>query len=92
MQKYIALLILVIPGILAGLGIKWMRDAVFGVLFAPLHFIWLQFLLGFIFFVFGIIFIGGYILHREKKNKRAQEYFLKNNKHKNNEKKKANKS
>lgn len=30
MQKYIALIILVIPGILAGLGIKWMRDAVFG--------------------------------------------------------------
>lgn len=78
MQKYVALLILVIPGILAGLGIKWMRDAVFGELVPQLQFIWLQFLLGLIFFVFGIIFIGGYILHREKKNKRAQEYFLKN--------------
>ena len=58
MQKYIALLILVIPGIIAGLGIKWMRDAVFGQLVPQLHFIWLQFLLGFIFFVFGVVFIG----------------------------------
>jgi len=23
------------------------------------------------------VFIGGYILHREKKNKRAQEHFMK---------------
>ena len=76
MQKYIALLILVIPGILAGLGIKWMRDAVFGQLVPELQFIWLQFLLGLIFFIFGVVFIGGYILHREKKNKRAQKYFL----------------
>ena len=49
MQKYIALIILVIPGILAGLGIKWMRDAVFGELVPQLQFIWLQFLLGLIF-------------------------------------------
>lgn len=79
MQKYIALLILVIPGIIAGLGIKWMRDAVFGELVPQLQFIWLQFFLGLIFFVFGVIFIGGYILHREKKNKRAQEHFMKKN-------------
>ncbi|WP_210618869.1 DUF2627 domain-containing protein [Mammaliicoccus lentus] len=88
MQKYIALIILVIPGILAGLGIKWMRDAVFGELVPQLQFIWLQFLLGLIFFVFGVVFIGGYILHREKKNKRAQEYFL----NKNNQKKQSKKA
>lgn len=76
MQKYIALLILVIPGILAGLGIKWMRDAIFGELVPYLHFIWVQFIIGFLLFLFGVVFIGGYILHREKKNKRAQAYFL----------------
>lgn len=76
MQKIIALLILVIPIYLAGLGIKWMRDAVFGVLVPELHFIWLQFLLGLCLAVVGISFVGGYILHMEKRNKRAQKKFI----------------
>ncbi|ULG71068.1 DUF2627 domain-containing protein [Macrococcus brunensis] len=71
MQKILALIVLIIPIYLAGLGIKWMRDAVFGVLVPELHYIWLQFLLGAIFSVLGIAFVGGYILHMEKRNNRV---------------------
>ncbi|RXK19327.1 DUF2627 domain-containing protein [Macrococcus sp. DPC7161] len=81
MKKIIALLILVIPIYLAGLGIKWMRDAVFGVLTPELHYIWLQFLIGFLLMCLGVSFVGGYILHIEKKSKRAQEKFLKTTNH-----------
>ena len=75
MKKIIALLILVIPAILAGIGVKWMRDSVFGVLNEPFTMISLQFGLGLALSVAGIWFIGGYILRREKKNKRAAERF-----------------
>ena len=75
MKKIIALLILVIPAILAGIGVKWMRDSVFGVLNELFTMISLQFGLGLVLSVAGIWFIGGYILHREKKNKRAAERF-----------------
>ena len=77
MKKIIALMVLVIPIYLAGLGIKWMRDALFGVLVPELHFIWLQFVIGFVLMVLGVSFVGGYILHIEKKSKRAQQKFLK---------------
>ncbi|TDM13170.1 DUF2627 domain-containing protein [Macrococcus lamae] len=76
MQKMIALLILVIPIYFSGLGIKWMRDAVFGILVPELHFIWLQFLLGFFLAIAGIAFVGGYILHIEKRTERAQKKFI----------------
>ncbi len=76
MQKIIALLILVIPIYLAGLGIKWMRDAVFGVLVPELQFIWLQFVIGLILAVAGIAFVGGYILHMEKRTERVQKKFI----------------
>ncbi|ARQ06995.1 DUF2627 domain-containing protein [Macrococcoides canis] len=77
MKKIIALMVLVIPIYLAGLGIKWMRDALFGVLVPELHFIWLQFVIGFVLMVLGVSFVGGYILHIEKKSKRAQQKFRK---------------
>ncbi|MEE1107715.1 DUF2627 domain-containing protein [Macrococcoides canis] len=77
MKKIIALMVLVIPIYLAGLGIKWMRDALFGVLVPELHYIWLQFVIGFVLMVLGVSFVGGYILHIEKKSKRAQQKFRK---------------
>lgn len=81
MQKIIALLVLVVPIYFAGLGVKWMRDAVFGVLVPELHFIWLQFLLGLILAVAGIAFVGGYILHMEKRTERVQKKFIDKSKH-----------
>ena len=70
-------MVLVIPIYLAGLGIKWMRDALFGILVPELHYIWLQFIIVFVLMVLGVSFVGGYILHIEKKSKRAQQKFRK---------------
>ncbi|UBH14449.1 DUF2627 domain-containing protein [Macrococcus armenti] len=77
MKKIIALMVLVIPIYFAGLGIKWMRDALFGILVPELHYIWLQFTIGLVLMLIGVSFVGGYILHIEKKSKRAQEKFMK---------------
>lgn len=77
MQKIVALLILVIPAILAGVGVKLMRDSMFGVLNDPFTMIAVQFIVGLVLSIAGIWFIGGYILHREQKNKRAAERFQK---------------
>ncbi|MGZ9849120.1 DUF2627 domain-containing protein [Macrococcus psychrotolerans] len=77
MKKVIALMVLGVPIYLAGLGIKWMRDALFGILVPELHYIWLQFIIGFVLMVLGVSFVGGYILHIEKKSKRAQQKFRK---------------
>lgn len=77
LKKVIALMVLGVPIYLAGLGIKWMRDALFGILVPELHYIWLQFIIGFVLMVLGVSFVGGYILHIEKKSKRAQQKFRK---------------
>lgn len=80
MLKIIALIILVIPGIIAGVGIKLMRDSVFGIVIDPFTYTALQFFVGLIMTIFGIWFIGGYLLYRERKNKRVQERFMKQDK------------
>ena len=77
MLKIIALIILVIPGIIAGVGIKLMRDSVFGIVIDPFTYTALQFFVRLNMTIFGIWFIGGYLLYRERKNKRAQERFMK---------------
>ena len=77
MQKFIALLILVIPAVLAGVGVKLMRDSMFGVVNDPFTMTAVQFIAGLVLSIAGIWFIGGYILHREQKNKRAAERFQK---------------
>ncbi|WP_434120825.1 DUF2627 domain-containing protein [Salinicoccus roseus] len=76
MQKVIALVILVIPVFLAGLGIKYMRDSVFGIVNDPFTLTVVQFIVGLVLTVVGVWFIGGYILHREQRQKRVQERFL----------------
>lgn len=66
-MRLIALLILVIPGIVAVYGIKLIRDALFGE-FHPIFFhMALQGIVGVIFVVGGLAFIGGFILHRDRK-------------------------
>jgi hypothetical protein len=80
MVRMIALLILVIPGLLAALGIKWMRDALFGILHSPFSFLSLQFLAGFLLFAGGLAFIGGFILYRDRKRNKVQPRFQKKKK------------
>ncbi|RXS89508.1 DUF2627 domain-containing protein [Geobacillus sp. PK12] len=75
MGRMIALLILVIPGLGAALGIKWMRDALFGIngpLFSALR---LQFLAGLALFAAGLAFLGGFLLHRDRKRNKVQARF-----------------
>ncbi|XJZ26164.1 DUF2627 domain-containing protein [Bacillota bacterium Lsc_1132] len=77
MKRIIALVILLIPGFLAAFGIKLMRDMMFGILQPPFPFLWLQFLFGLLFFIGGLGFVGGFILHRDKKRNKVQTKFSK---------------
>jgi hypothetical protein len=75
MIRIIALIIMLIPGAIAALGVKLMRDMVFGILHAPFPFLWLQFLAGLLFFLAGLGFIAGFILHRDRKRNKVQAIF-----------------
>ena len=75
MSRIIALIIMVIPGVISAYGIKLMRDMVFGILQAPIPNLWLQFILGFIFFAAGLAFIAGFILYRDRKKNKVQAIF-----------------
>ncbi|WP_026676833.1 DUF2627 domain-containing protein [Fictibacillus gelatini] len=77
MQRFIALIIMVIPGIIAVIGIKLMRDVLFGVLHSPFIKLWLQFLAGAIFFAVGFAFVGGFIFYRDRKRNKVQPRFSK---------------
>ena len=77
MVRIIALLILVIPGIIAAYGVKFMRDMVFGILHAPIPFLWLQFLIGLLMVVLGVGFIAGFVSHRDRKRNKVQSRFQK---------------
>lgn len=72
MSRILAFLILLIPGIIATFGIKLMRDTIFQILHPPLPVLWLQFFIGFLLFLFGSGFIGGYIFYRDKKRDRVK--------------------
>ncbi|KOO43978.1 DUF2627 domain-containing protein [Priestia koreensis] len=79
MIRIIALLILLIPGFLAGYGIKLMRDMFFGILQPPFHSLFLQFSMGLVLFLGGLGFVAGFILHRDRKRNKVQQRFQKNN-------------
>nr|WP_062356019.1 DUF2627 domain-containing protein [Bacillus kwashiorkori] len=75
MVRLIALIIVVIPGIVAALGVKLMRDSVFGVFQWPFQSIFIQFFIGLLFFFAGVGLIGGFIFHRDKKRNKVQKRF-----------------
>ncbi|MFA1821589.1 DUF2627 domain-containing protein [Virgibacillus oceani] len=73
MFRFIAVLILVIPGVFAAYGIKLMRDSIFNE-FVPLFLhASIQFTVGLILFIGGIAFIGGFIVYRDRKRKRLRK-------------------
>jgi len=72
MARFIAVVLLVLPGILGAFGIKLMRDALFSEVIIINAGI--QFIIGFIFFVCGLAFIGGFIYHRDKKRQLLNQY------------------
>lgn len=76
-QRFIALVILLIPVFIAGYGIKLMRDTLFQILNWPYGSYYFQFLVGMIALAAGIWFIGGFILHRDRKNNKVAPKFQK---------------
>ena len=56
MARLAAFIVMLIPGLMAAGGIKFMRDTLFGKLISPFPFLWLQFVVGVIFFVIGFGF------------------------------------
>ncbi|HIS29886.1 MAG TPA: DUF2627 family protein [Candidatus Avamphibacillus intestinigallinarum] len=66
-MRMIAIIILLIPGILSAVGIKLMRDSFFNeftpLLFHPV----IQFIVGFILFAGGLLFLGGFVVYRDRK-------------------------
>ncbi|QFT89727.1 hypothetical protein FIU87_13780 [Bacillus sp. THAF10] len=77
MQRLIALIILLIPGIIAVYGIKLMRDMVFNIPHPLIPSLTLQFLIGLIFFLVGLWFVAGFIFYRDKKQSKVQKRFQK---------------
>ncbi len=82
-SRFIAILILVIPGIIACYGFLKMKSSTFEY-FADLgndsiipHFKWLPFIGGFIMFAAGIGFIGGWIFFRDRKHNYVAPRFKK---------------
>ncbi|CAM3124886.1 DUF2627 domain-containing protein [Filibacter tadaridae] len=72
MARLAAFIVLLIPGIAAALGIKLMRDAIFGVLFNPFPYIWVQFFIGLLLFIAGLWFFAGFLLRRDRRKGRVQ--------------------
>ncbi|MFD2214095.1 DUF2627 domain-containing protein [Metabacillus endolithicus] len=77
MSRIIALIIMVIPGMLAAYGIKLMRDMTFGILQPPIPFLALQFIIGLILFLGGLAFVAGFIFYRDRKRNKVQKRFSK---------------
>ncbi|MEN1970145.1 DUF2627 family protein [Lentibacillus sp. N15] len=75
-MRIIAVLLLIIPGVVAAYGIKLMRDALFNELTNVFLHVGLQFFIGVIFFVIGIGFIGGFIVHRDRKRQAAKREII----------------
>ncbi|QAY66231.1 DUF2627 domain-containing protein [Paenibacillus protaetiae] len=71
--RFIAILILAIPGLIACIGFLKMKDAVFfyfsdfGNDAVTPHFAWLKFILGFLMFGGGAGFISGWVFFRDRK-------------------------
>ncbi|MEK3881532.1 DUF2627 domain-containing protein [Paenibacillus sp. PL2-23] len=72
-SRFIAILFLVVPGVLACIGFLKIKDALF-IYFSEFgndavtpNFQWLSFLLGVLMFAAGAGFIGGWIFFRDRK-------------------------
>ena len=75
MSRMLAFIVLLIPILFAAGGIKLIRDTFFGKLIEPFPFLWLQLLSGILFFIIGLGFIAGFLLHRDRKNGKVQAKF-----------------
>lgn len=67
MIRIIAVLMLLIPGLISAYGIKLMRDTLFNDFYPIFFHISIQFVAGLLMFIGGILFIGGFIVYRDRK-------------------------
>jgi threonine/homoserine/homoserine lactone efflux protein len=68
--RFVAILLLVVPGVMATYGFLAMKDAFFAQFGPPEsnpHVQWGKMLLGLVLFAAGIAFIGGWIFFRDRK-------------------------
>lgn len=72
MVRFIAVLILFIPGVIGAYGIKLMRDALFSDITSILFNDTIQFIVGLIMFIGGFSFVAGFIFHRDKKRNKLK--------------------
>ncbi|WP_407653447.1 DUF2627 domain-containing protein [Brevibacillus ruminantium] len=76
-QKLVALMIMVIPALVAMFGIKLIRDAFFYSIGPDAPFLWGKLISGVLLFVIPVLFIAGFILHHDRKRNRVQPRFMK---------------
>jgi len=72
-MRNIAILMLLIPGVIAAIGIKLMRDTLFNDFYAIFGYSWIQFTIGLLLFIGGVAFLGGFIVYRDRKKKKAED-------------------
>lgn len=77
MARFAAFIVMLIPGLMAVAGIKFMRDTLFGKLIDPFPFLWLQFVIGIVLFLIGFGFFAGFLLHRDRKKGNISNRFQK---------------
>lgn len=66
-MRLLALIVILIPGLIAVYGVKLMRDSFFSMLQWPFPNGTIQFIVGFVIFLIGLTVIGGFIYHRDQK-------------------------
>ena len=64
--RFVAILLLVIPGIAATYGFLQMKDAFFDAV-GEAPFPWLKFAFGLVLFALGVAFLAGWIFYRDRK-------------------------
>ncbi len=77
MARMAAFIVLLIPGLMAAAGIKFMRDTLFSNLIFPFPWLWLQFIVGIVFFLIGFGFFAGFLLHRDRKKGKVADRWQK---------------
>ncbi len=75
-SRIIAIMLLVIPGLIATYGFLAMKNAIFDS-FGPAAFPWLKFIAGLIMFALGVGFLGGWIFFRDQKRNYLSSRFRK---------------
>lgn len=67
-SRFIAIMLLVIPGLMATYGFLAMKDAIFQQFAVEDgNVLWWKFVLGLILFIMGVAFIGGWTFFRDRK-------------------------